>query len=65
MTSGLIMILKKNKLYSNKKIINIAKIHEFFYEQPNYKVGGSENNLQIEIVENREEIFNNHFFERI
>ena len=35
----------------------------FFYEQSNYKVGGSENNLQIDINENREELFNNYYFE--
>ncbi len=28
-----------------------------------YKVGGSENNLQIDIVENREELINNYYFE--
>ena len=51
---------KKTKL--NKKITNTSNIHEFFYEQSNYKVGGSENNLQIEIEENREELFNNYYF---
>ena len=52
--------LKKTKLnVKNKKITNISNIHEFFYEQSNYKVGASENNLQIEIDENREELFNN------
>ena len=35
----------------------------FFYEQSNYKVGASENNLQIDINENRDELFNNHNFE--
>ena len=56
--------LKKNKLnVKNKKITNISNIHEFFYEQSNYKVGGSENNLQIDINENREELFNNYYFE--
>jgi len=45
------------------KIKNISNIHEFFYEQSNYKVGASENNLQIDIVENREELFNNYYFE--
>jgi len=54
--------LKKTKLnVKNKKITNISKIHEFFYEQSNYKVGASENILQIEIDENREEIFNNYY----
>ena len=55
---------KKTKLdFKNKKITNSSKIHEFFYEQSNYKVGASENNLQIDIDENREELFNNYYFE--
>ena len=57
--------LKKNKLnIKNKKITNISKIHEFYYEQSNYKVGGSENNLQIDIVENSEELIKNYYFEK-
>ena len=56
---------KKPKInVKNKKIKNISKIHAFFYEQSNYKVGASENNLQIDITENREEIFNNYYFEK-
>ena len=56
--------LKKTKLdFKNKKIKTIANIHEFFYEQSNYKVGASENNLQIDIDKNREELFNNYYFE--
>ena len=55
---------KKTKLdFKNKKIKTIANMHEFFYEQSNYKVGASENNLQIDIAENREELFNNYYFE--
>ena len=38
-------------------------MHEFFFEQSNYKVGASENNLRIDIAENREELFNNYYFE--
>ena len=56
---------KKPKInVKNKKIKNISKIHAFFYEQSNYKVGATENNLQIFITENREEIFNNYYFEK-
>jgi len=56
--------LKKTKLnVKNKKITNISNIHEFFYEQSNYKVGASENNLQIDINEYREELFNNNYLE--
>jgi len=55
---------KKNKLdFKNKKITHSSKIHEFFYEQSNYKVGASENNLKIDINENRDEILNNYYFE--
>ena len=55
------MILKKiNKIL---KITNIQNIHEFFYEQSNYKVGASENNLQIDIDKNRKELFKNYYFE--
>ena len=56
--------LKKTKLdFKNKKIKTISNIHEFFYEQSNYKVGASENNLQIDIDKNREELFNKYYFE--
>ena len=56
-------VLKKNKVdFKNKKITNSSKIHEFFHEQSNYQVGASENNLQIDINENRKELFNNYFF---
>ena len=56
--------LEKTKLYvKNKKIKTISNIHQFFYEQSNYKVGASENNLQIDIDKNREELFNNYSFE--
>ena len=53
--------LKKTKL--NVKNKKITKIHEFFYEQSNYKIGASENNLQIDIDEYREEILNNYYLE--
>ena len=56
--------LEKTKLYvKNKKIKTISNIHQFFYEQSNYKVGASENNLQIDIDKNRDELFNNYYFE--
>ncbi len=47
----------------NNKITKISNIHEFFYQQSNYKVGASENNLRIDIDVNREELFNNYNFE--
>ena len=56
---------KKTKLdVKNKKLTNIPNIHEFFYEKSNYKVGASENNLQIVIDEDREKLFNNYYFEK-
>ena len=55
---------QKNKLnVKNKKITNISKIHDFFYGHSYYKVGASENNLQIDINENRKELFNSYYFE--
>ena len=47
----------------NKKITKISNTHQFFYEQSNYKVGGSEINLQVDINLNKEEPFNNYYFE--
>ena len=56
--------LEKNKLdVRNKKIKNISKIHQFFYEQSNYKVGASENNLQLEIKINEKELSTYNYFE--
>ena len=46
----------------NKKIKTISNTHEFFYEQSNYKVGASENNVHIEIDINRKELFNSYSF---
>ncbi len=57
-------LIKTKSNIKNKKITNISNIHEFFYEQSNYKVGASENNLQKDINENREELFNNYYFEK-
>ena len=54
---------KKSKLDFKNKKINSSKIHEFFYEQSNYKVGASENNLKIDTAENREKLFNKYYFE--
>ena len=57
--------LEKNKLdVKNKKIKNISKIHEFFYEQSNYKFGGSENNLQLEIKVNEKQLITNNYFKK-
>ena len=56
--------LEKNKLdVKNKKIKNISKIHEFFYEQSNYKVGASENISQLEIKINEKKLTTYNYFE--
>ena len=47
----------------NKKIKNTLNTHEFYYEKSNYKVGASENNLQIDIDVNKEKLINNYYFE--
>ena len=53
----------EKKTLSEKKIKTISNMHEFFYEKSNYKVGASENNLQINFHENKEELFSNYYFE--
>jgi len=56
--------LEQNRLYfKNKKIKNTSKIHQFFYEQSNYKVGASENNFQLEIKINEKELTTYNYFE--
>ena len=54
----------KTKLdFNNKKIKTISNMHEFFYEQSNYKVGASENNLQLDLKVNKKELFKNYYLE--
>ena len=56
--------LEKTKLdVKNKKIKTISNIHEFFYKQSNYKVGASENHLQLEIKSNQKELITNNYLE--
>ena len=40
-------------------------MHEFFYEQSNYKVGASENNLEFDFVMNQKELFSNNYPKKI
>ena len=47
----------------NKKIKTISNMHDFFYEQSNYKVGASENNLQLNIKVNKKNLFNKNYLE--
>ena len=57
-------VLEKNKLHvKNQKIKTISNIHEFFYEQSNYKVGASENNLKLDLKVNKKELYNNYYLE--
>ena len=56
--------LEKTKLdLKNKKIKTFSNIHEFFYEQSNYKVGASENNLKLDIKVNKKELSNKNYLE--
>ena len=38
-------------------------MHDFFYEQSNYKVGASENNLQLDIKVNKKKLSNKNYLE--
>ena len=49
--------------FKKKELKKFSNLHEFFYLQSNYKVGASENNLQLDINFKREELFNNYYFE--
>ena len=54
---------KTNLDFKNKKIKKNSYIHEFFFEQSNYKVGASENNLQLDLKLNKKEITTNNYHE--
>ncbi len=57
--------LEKTKLdIKNKKIKTISNMHDFFYEQSNYKVGASENILQLDIKVNKKELLNKYDLEK-
>ena len=56
--------IKKNKLdVRNKEIKTISNLHEFFYEQSNYKIGASEHNMQLEFKLNEKELFIKNYLE--
>ena len=56
--------IKKNKLdVKNKEIKTISNLHEFFYEQSNYKIGASEQNMQLEFKLNEKELFIKNYLE--
>ena len=57
--------LEENKLdVKNKKIKTIPNLHDFFYEQSNFKIGASENNFQLDIKVNKKELITNNFIEK-
>ena len=54
--------LEKTKLdVKNKKIKTTENVHEFFYELSNYKIGASENNMQLETKANKKELITNNY----
>jgi len=58
--------LEKTELnVQNKKTNTISKIHEFFYEQSNYKIGASENKMQLDIKVNKKELIINNYLDNI
>ena len=49
--------LEKTKLdIKNKKLKTFSNLHEFFYEQSNYKVGASDKHMQLDIKVNEKEL---------
>ena len=50
---------KKEFDFKNKKIKALSHVHEFYYQQSNYKVGASEKNLQLDIKFKDKEINTN------
>ena len=57
--------LEKNKDYLKyKKIKSISKVHNFFYEQSNYKVGASENNLQLDNKVNEKKLITSNYVKK-
>ena len=56
--------LEKAQLFvKNKEIKTNSNIHEFFYEQSNYKVGASENYCQIDNKFNEKKLITNNYLE--
>jgi len=57
--------LENTKLdVKNKTLKTNSTIHEFFYQKSNYKVGASENNLQLEIKVNGSKLIKNNYLEK-
>ena len=48
---------KNDFLYFLNYFFNLHLLIEFFYEQSNYKIGASENNLQLDLKVNEKKLF--------
>ena len=57
MTNGLMIIQKTNLDLKNKEHFEDPSI---FFEQSNYSIGASENNLQLNMKINEKELINNY-----
>ena len=56
--------LEKTKLeIKNRKNYPDSTIHDFFYEQSNYKVGASENNMQLVIKVDEKKLLTDNYIE--
>ena len=51
---------KPSQYVQNKKIKTFSNVHDFFYEQSNCNIGGSENNLQLDIKVTEKELITNN-----
>ena len=55
---------KPKNVLEKSKIKTISNIHEFFYDQSNFKVGASENNLKLDFdIKVNDTIITNNYFE--
>ena len=54
-------IEKTKPYYQNKNTKKISNIHEYFYNQSNYKIGASENKMQLFIKANEKELITNNY----
>ena len=55
---------KTKNVLEKSKLKTISNIHEFFYDQSNYKVGASENNLKLDFdIKVNDKTITNYYFE--
>ena len=55
--------LEKTKIdVKNKKIKTTKNVHEFFYELSNHKIGASENNMELDIKDNKKALITNNYY---